>query len=114
MARTKTSKLVISSVVAAIGLLAVTCFGALERFEAWVRRSGVVALVRDFGGRKGTAEKLGEAESRYRTLVEQGPGIIYVREVAGSGRRSPAIYAGPRVEAQTGYPPRELPRRSGV
>jgi PAS domain S-box-containing protein len=105
MARTKTSKLVIPSVVAAIGLLAATRFGVLERLEAWVRRSGIVALVRDIGGRQRAADKLGEAESRYRALVEQVPGIIYVRDVAGSGRRSPAMYTSPQVEAQSGYPP---------
>jgi PAS domain S-box-containing protein len=105
MTRTKARELLISSVVAVVGLLAAARFDVFERFEGWVRRSRVVAFVRDIGGRRRAADKLGEAETRYRALVEQVPGIIYVRDVAGSGRRSPAVYTSPQIEAQTGYPP---------
>jgi PAS domain S-box-containing protein len=63
-----------------------------------------VIAVRDVTGRK---EQLNQAEERYRTLVEQVPGIIYVRDLAGSSsnRTSPAIYTSPQIEEQSGYPP---------
>jgi PAS domain S-box-containing protein len=66
-----------------------------------------VTAVRDVTERKRSVARLREAEERYRTLIEQVPGIIYVRDLAGSSsnRTSPAIYTSPQIEEQSGYPP---------
>jgi PAS domain S-box-containing protein len=46
-------------------------------------------------------EALGEAESRYRTLVEQIPAVVYVDDL---DEASTAAYVSPQIEALLGYP----------
>src|SRR5215203_2525368 len=66
--------------------------------------SGVVVTSRDVTERKESERKLREAEQRYRTLIEQGPAVIYIQEI---GSPDSAIYMSPQIEELTGYSPEE-------
>ncbi|HEY6711738.1 MAG TPA: SpoIIE family protein phosphatase, partial [Rubrobacter sp.] len=46
-----------------------------------------------------------EAETRYRTLVEQTPAITYVQEPVESGNPKAVTYISPQYETILGYPP---------
>src|ERR687894_487088 len=46
-----------------------------------------------------------EAETRYRTLVEQTPAITYVQEPIGSSNPKAVTYVSPQYETILGYPP---------
>jgi diguanylate cyclase (GGDEF)-like protein/PAS domain S-box-containing protein len=65
---------------------------------------GVVVTSRDVSERKEAERKLREAEQRYRTLIEQGPAVIYIQEI---GSPDSAIYMSPQIETLTGYSPEE-------
>src|ERR687898_1594144 len=66
--------------------------------------SGVVITSRDVSERKEAERKLREAEQRYRTLIEQGPAVVYIQEI---GSPDSAIYMSPQIETLTGYSPEE-------
>jgi diguanylate cyclase (GGDEF)-like protein/PAS domain S-box-containing protein len=66
--------------------------------------SGVVVTSRDVTERKEAERKLREAEQRYRTLIEQGPAVVYIQEI---GSPDSAIYMSPQIETLTGYSPEE-------
>jgi diguanylate cyclase (GGDEF)-like protein/PAS domain S-box-containing protein len=66
--------------------------------------SGVVVTSRDVTERKASEIKLREAELRYRTLIEQGPAVVYIQEI---GSPDSAIYMSPQIETLTGYSPEE-------
>src|SRR5215204_423958 len=66
--------------------------------------SGVVVTSRDVTERKESERKLREAEQRYRTLIEQGPAVVYIQEI---GSPDSAIYMSPQIETLTGYSPEE-------
>jgi diguanylate cyclase (GGDEF)-like protein/PAS domain S-box-containing protein len=63
-----------------------------------------------FGGTRGLTEReeiesrLGDAETRYRRLLEQVPAITYVDAADAA---SSAVYVSPQVEAMLGYAPEE-------
>jgi PAS domain S-box-containing protein len=67
-------------------------------------------LVRAWGTEQDVTEsrearrKLGEAEARFRTLVEQVPAVIYID---ANDEVSSAIYMSPQVEEVLGYTPEE-------
>ena len=66
--------------------------------------SGVVITSRDVTERKEAERKLREAEQRYRTLIEQGPAVVYIQEIGSSDS---AMYMSPQIEELTGYSPEE-------
>jgi diguanylate cyclase (GGDEF)-like protein/PAS domain S-box-containing protein len=66
--------------------------------------SGVVVTSRDVTERKEAERKLREAEQKYRTLIEQGPAVVYIQEIGGPDS---AIYMSPQIETLTGYSPEE-------
>src|SRR5918993_778931 len=66
--------------------------------------SGVVVTSRDVTERKESESKLREAEQRYRTLIEQGPAVVFIQEI---GSPDSAIYMSPQIETLTGYSPEE-------
>src|SRR5829696_7566719 len=66
--------------------------------------SGVVVTSREVTERKESERKLREAEQRYRTLIEQGPAVVYIQEI---GSLDSAIYMSPQIETLTGYSPEE-------
>jgi diguanylate cyclase (GGDEF)-like protein/PAS domain S-box-containing protein len=66
--------------------------------------SGVVITSHDVTERKEAERKLREAEQRYRTLIEQGPAVVYIQEI---GSPDSAIYMSPQIEELTGYSPEE-------
>ncbi|MCA1739205.1 MAG: EAL domain-containing protein [Actinobacteria bacterium] len=59
---------------------------------------------RDVTERVRTEEKLRQAETRYRTLVERTPAVTYIQEIGGP---ESAIYMSPQIEHLTGYSPKE-------
>jgi len=63
-----------------------------------------VTAVRDITERKLAEERLRQAESRYRTLVERMPAVVYIQEI---GSPDSAMYMSPKIETLTGYSPEE-------
>jgi two-component system sensor histidine kinase/response regulator len=61
------------------------------------------ALV-DITQRKKAEDQLRQAETRYRTLVEQMPAVVYVQEI---GSPDSAMYMSSQIETLTGYSPEE-------
>jgi len=57
-------------------------------------------LYQDITERKGAEEQLREAESRFRTLVEQIPAVTYVDR---TDERSTVVYVSPQIETMFGY-----------
>jgi PAS domain S-box-containing protein len=66
---------------------------------------GASTIARDVTERKEAERRLLEAESRYRTLVEQIPAITYVQEPVESDNPKAVTYMSPQYEAMLGYPP---------
>jgi diguanylate cyclase (GGDEF)-like protein/PAS domain S-box-containing protein len=64
----------------------------------------VLETNQDITERKRAEERLQQAESRYRTLVERMPAVVYVQEIGITGS---AMYMSPQIEALTGYSPEE-------
>src|SRR5918997_290772 len=99
--------------------------GSTERFELRYtirRRDGELRHVEEFGQgiydeegevvalegivydvteRERVVERLREAETRYRTLVEGIPAIVYIEEMNG---RMTTLYDSPQIENMLGYP----------
>jgi two-component system sensor histidine kinase/response regulator len=50
--------------------------------------------------RERAEEKLGEAEERHRTLVEQVPALVYIEDIETRA----TLYDSPRIETMLGYP----------
>ena len=69
--------------------------GAVEAIEG---------VVYDVTERVRAEERLGEAERRYRTLVERMPAVTYVQEAGGS---EAVTYVSPQLEKMLGYTPEE-------
>ena len=68
------------------------------------RLIGVYGAVQDITDQKRAQHDLEEAESRYRDLVEQVPGVVYVAEQGIRGRWH---FVGARIKALLGYEPEE-------
>lgn len=64
----------------------------------------VQVLIRNITERKRTEKALERAESRYRSLVEQVPAVVYLDAL---DEVSSAIYISPQVEDMLGYAPEE-------
>jgi PAS domain S-box-containing protein len=70
-----------------------------------VRMESLVdTLTRVLAGRERVEERLRQAETRYRTLVERMPAVVYTQEI---GSADAAMYMSPQIEALTGYSPEE-------
>lgn len=64
--------------------------------------TGAYGTSRDITERKRTEEQLWQAETRFRTLVEQIPAMTYLREPGENGR---LLYVSPQVEQMLGFTP---------
>ncbi len=60
----------------------------------------VLGIVEDIDERKRAEERVRQAETRYRTLVERMPAVTYIQEIGGPDS---AMYMSPQIEALTGY-----------
>jgi PAS domain S-box-containing protein len=65
---------------------------------------GVVVIVTDVGDLIEAQERIREAESRYRSLVEQLPAVSYIAEPGPDGAWS---YVSPQLERLLGFSPEE-------
>lgn len=66
---------------------------------------------RDITGRKQSEIQLQDAESKFRTLVEKVPAIVYMAEFGPSGRW---LYVSPQVESLLGFSPEEVLENPGL
>ncbi len=64
----------------------------------------VLETNQDVTERKRAEERLRQTETRYRTLVERMPAVVYTQEI---GSLDSAMYMSPRIETLTGYSPEE-------
>jgi PAS domain S-box-containing protein len=86
--------------------------GSWRWMEAWVTHrqdddpvvGGIVVNARDLTERKGSEERLREAEQKYRTLVEQIPVVTYIDRADGSDT---PLYTSPQIEGLLGYTQKE-------
>lgn len=90
--------LLLNVVAGASGWDAVFESGGGPGFAVSMVVGGVVGRLRDLN------EQIKEAETRYRTLVEQMPAVTYVQEPSESGGTT---YISPQYETVLGYPPEE-------
>src|SRR3712207_9435730 len=67
-----------------------------------------ISQIQDITERKRAEERLRQAESRYRTLVERMPAVVYIQEI---GSPDSALYMSPQTETLTGYSPEECKDR---
>ena len=81
--------------------------GSWRWMEAWVTHrqddpavGGIVVNARDLTERKGSEERLREAEQKYRTLVEQIPVVTYIDRADGSDT---PLYTSPQIKGLLGY-----------
>lgn len=65
---------------------------------------GGVGFALDITAREMAEERLHEAEIRYRSLVEQIPGVVYVAE---PGEEGEWLYVSPRIEEVLGFPAKD-------
>jgi two-component system, sensor histidine kinase and response regulator len=63
-----------------------------------------VSKITDITAHKRAEELLRQAETRYRTLVERMPAVVYIQEI---GSPDSATYMSPQIESLTGYTPEE-------
>ena len=63
-----------------------------------------ISQIQDITERKRAEERLRQAETRYRALVERMPAVVYVQEI---GSPDSAMYMSPQIETLTGYSPEE-------
>ncbi|RMF02110.1 MAG: PAS domain S-box protein, partial [Chloroflexi bacterium] len=68
---------------------------------------GFISINTDVTARKEAEQALRVAETRYKTLVEQLPAIIYIVEFTNTNEPNRTIYISPQVETLLGFSPEE-------
>lgn len=63
-----------------------------------------VSKITDISGHKRAEERLWQAETKFRTLVERMPAVTYIQEI---GSPDSAMYISPQLETLTGYSPED-------
>jgi PAS domain S-box-containing protein len=66
-----------------------------------------VIVFRDISERKKMERRFREAETRFRTLVEQIPAVTYIEAIDQEERTTNLLYMSPQVETMFGYSPEE-------
>ncbi len=72
--------------------------------------AGVSVIMREIAERKAAEARLRELELRYRTFVEQMPGITYINAATGDAQVMPLVHLHQRMEEWLGYPISEWER----
>jgi PAS domain S-box-containing protein len=66
-----------------------------------------VIVLRDIAERKKVERRFREAETRFRTLVEQIPAVTYIEAIDREQRSTNLLYVSPQIETMFGYSPEE-------
>ncbi|UCF61047.1 MAG: PAS domain S-box protein [Anaerolineaceae bacterium] len=79
------------------GIQRVMLVSSVPRFSAYGIYNGALSIIFDITDRKNAEEALADSESKFRTLAEQSPNMIFINKL------DKVVYANPLCEQMMGY-----------